>query len=257
MRNPICVSVFSGVIVGAFCLPVEADGEVLSDDLRRGREVYLEHCAGCHGVGGDGKGADRILDSIRPPDFTMGDVRYKSTPPGAPPTDLDLSVTIARGVPRSSMPHHNFLGEAERRAVVRYVSGFFPEWSENETAEPVELPPKPKYFTSASVTRGRQVYDLLGCADCHGPDGTGSGSAAGELPPNSRGIRQSPIDLNRTALKAGGRMGDIFRTLVIGLNGTAMEPYASQLLQPDGKLLQEYDGWYLVYYLRGLKQSGM
>jgi hypothetical protein len=41
----------------------------------------------------------------RPRDFTLGFFKYKSTPPGEPPTDDDLERVVAEGLQASAMPY--------------------------------------------------------------------------------------------------------------------------------------------------------
>ncbi|MDA0335776.1 MAG: c-type cytochrome [bacterium] len=222
---------------------------------QRGAQIYLQDCAGCHGSRGDGHGPERIINSIRPPDFTTGEIRYKTTAAGVPPTPDDLMKTVAYGVLRTSMPQHTDLGDHDRRAVVEYVASFFPEWLRNQPAPAsVELPPQPVYFGSAaSIDRGRRVYMQLGCDACHGSTGAATGTGVA-LPADSRGSRQQPIDLRRTTFKGGGRLPDVFTTLVTGLDGTAMQPHADDLLRPDGGRRLEGDGWHLAQYVLSLGQ---
>lgn len=250
------MTVVAGLSILLVAVSASAADKEMEQRYQRGAQVYEKHCVGCHGVGGDGKGFERVLESIRPPDFTAGEARYKSTTAGAPPTVADLSATVAVGVPRTSMPHHNYLDEPTRQAVVTYVSSFFPAWVGAEAAAaPVQLPPQPRYLGStASIDRGSQVYDLLGCAVCHGPDGGGAGVEASRLPADDRGLRQRPADLRQAIFKAGGKPEDVFTTLLIGLNGTAMTPYAQDLLHPDSDGLREGDGWHLAKYVLSLGQ---
>ena len=226
--------------------------------LERGAKVYAKACISCHGPYGDGKGTQRILQSIQPLDFTNGIFKYRSTPSGELPTDADLERTIEKGVRQTAMPHHAFMSEEERRAVVAYTRTFFDGWETGGPVEAVTLPPVPKYVGSnSSLARGKEVYDRLLCASCHGPEGKGDGVTGKTLLPDISGNPQIPFDFTDQAnfFKSGGSPGDIYRTLVTGLNGTDMSSYRRVLLDPDGKVIREGDGWHLVYYLLSLRNG--
>ena len=213
---------------------------------------------GCHGPYGDGKGTERILESIRPRDFSNGIFKYRSTATGQLPTDADLERTIKKGIRQTAMPHHAFMSEGDLRAVVAYTRTFFDGWDTGEPAEIITLPPVPKYVGNASsLARGREVYDRLLCASCHGMEGKGDGPLGETLPPDLVGNLQVPFDFTdkTNILKSGGRPSDIFRALVTGLNGGGMSSYRQVLLNPDGKVIREGDGWHLVYYLLSLRSG--
>src|SRR5215471_21181242 len=89
--------------------------------IQAGRAVYLQHCAACHGVNGDGSGPASVWLFPRPRNFNAGMFKIKSTPGTALPTDEDLFNTVTRGMPGSSMPSFTYLGEQERRQAVQYV----------------------------------------------------------------------------------------------------------------------------------------
>lgn len=89
--------------------------------LALGEEVYLEHCARCHGESGRGDGPEGR--ELRPPprDLVTGHFEYKSTPGADPPTDEDLERTLIRGVLDEGMPSFAVLAPEERRAVIQYI----------------------------------------------------------------------------------------------------------------------------------------
>src|SRR6516225_2986530 len=89
--------------------------------VEAGKAIYLQHCAACHGVNGDGAGPASVWLFPRPRDFSAGMFKIKSTPGTALPTDEDLFNTVTRGMPGSSMPSFTYLTEPERRDAVRYV----------------------------------------------------------------------------------------------------------------------------------------
>src|SRR5215471_6918345 len=86
-----------------------------------GKSIYLQHCAACHGVNGDGSGPASVWLFPRPRNFSAGLFKIKSTPGMALPTDEDLFDTVTRGMPGSSMPSFTYLTEQERRDAIQYI----------------------------------------------------------------------------------------------------------------------------------------
>ena len=61
-------------------LPVPEARLASAEARRHGRELYLEHCVLCHGVGANGDGVRSMGLSPRPADFTQSAFRAKMTP---------------------------------------------------------------------------------------------------------------------------------------------------------------------------------
>jgi mono/diheme cytochrome c family protein len=222
-----------------------------------GRAVYDRYCGGCHGVRGDGRGPAADMLIVKPRDFTTGVFKFRSTAAGTLPTDDDLDRTLAGGIYRTSMPEWSLLPERERRAVVAYVKTFFPEWRERGAGRVVPIPPQPPSLgTAQSAARGKQVYELLECATCHGATGRGDGPSARTLDKDTWGNPQRPFDFTKGRLKSGGAPEDVFRTFVTGLNGTAMPSYEDIFAAPDGESILEGDAWHLVSYILSLRKDG-
>ena len=84
-----------------------------------GEMVYKQHCAGCHGISGDGLGPD-IKELIVPPtNFRAMKSRTK--------TDMELYLAIKQGVLFS--PMHGWadrLTDQEIRDVLRYIRSVAP-----------------------------------------------------------------------------------------------------------------------------------
>ncbi len=89
-------------------------------DRRRGAELYTEHCAGCHGASGDGKGP--LAAAIEPPPINFLDrERY------AQRTLYGLYNTITQGVAGTAMKSYRDLPDEERWALAFYVGGLAAE----------------------------------------------------------------------------------------------------------------------------------
>jgi cytochrome c oxidase cbb3-type subunit I/II len=235
------------------CSPAFADSQ--RDRLiTEGRRVYDRYCVGCHGEQGDGQGPAARLLVVKPRDFSSGIFKFRSTPTGTLPTDEDLFRTVTRGVYRTSMPDWGLLSERERLALIQYIKTFYPEWEKRGSGTAILIPEPPAAFGSPeSIARGEQVYDLLGCANCHGAEGKGDGSSAETLELDAWGNKQKPFDFTSGRLKGGPTVKDIYRTFMTGINGTAMPSYADILGEPDGENILEDDAWNLVAFIVSLR----
>jgi mono/diheme cytochrome c family protein len=226
-------------------------------NIEKGKAVYDSYCVICHGEKGDGKGLMGIIHraqqkgfvvAIYPRDFTAGVFKFRSTPTGELPTDEDLLRTVRQGIPRSGMPSHKDLSEAEIEAVVEYIKTFSLRWQEEELGTPIEISDVPADIgSSPSVERGKKVYDLMKCWECHGETGRGDGPAAGQLK-DDWGDRILPFDFTSGALKGGTGKQDLLKTFVTGLDGTPMPSYYETL-----SLKQSWD---LVSYCLHLMKGG-
>ena len=99
----------------------QAAGSVRSDEKGRQYGLYRQHCAGCHGISGDGAGPSAGLLNPYPRDFRNGVFKYTSTMAGAKPTRDDLVRTLRHGLPGSAMPSFRNLPGEEIEALVEYI----------------------------------------------------------------------------------------------------------------------------------------
>jgi len=199
-----------------------------SADLRAlGQEVFVDHCAGCHGARGDGAGRAATFLSPLPRDFTAGVFKFRSTPSGSLPTDGDLFRTITRGVRWTAMPTWHEVPDKQRIAVVAYLKTLSKRWTEDAVEPAIPLPPPPR-ATPALLARGKALYAQAKCAECHGEGGRGDGPSAEALQDDfQRPIR--PTDFTRGQLKGGGSVSDVYRTMTTGLDGTPMPSFADSM----------------------------
>jgi cytochrome c oxidase cbb3-type subunit 2 len=240
------------VVLGSAAGAFGQSAVVLKDE---GRAIYTRYCAGCHGANGDGKGPAAEMLIVKPRDFTQGIFKFRSTPTGTLPTDEDLYKVISRGVYRTSMPDWSLLSERQRIAVIEYVKAFYPRWKEQGAGNPIYVPSPPDWMGSEkSVARGRELYDMLGCAACHGTGGRGDGQSAATLAPDIWGNPQKPFDFTKGRLKSGPTPQDVYRTFMTGIGGTAMPSFYDIFAQPDGESIFENDAWNLVSYILSLRE---
>ena len=98
-----------------------ASGPVSGEHAARGRGLYREHCAHCHGISGDGDGPTAPFLNPYPRDFRLGKFKFKSTKMYRPPTDEDLRRVLIRGIAGTAMPSFHTLSEQDLDALVDYV----------------------------------------------------------------------------------------------------------------------------------------
>src|SRR5215510_7202509 len=120
---PPCSTVLVRVLLMVLLLwaPRGNSAPATSPEIDRGKLVYEQHCAACHGVSGNGNGPATVWLFPKPRNFNAGLFKVQSTPAGSLPTDEDLFQTITRGMAGSSMPSFTYLTEEQRRDVVQYV----------------------------------------------------------------------------------------------------------------------------------------
>lgn len=193
----------------------------------RGERVYGLYCATCHGARGDGQGptASRY-GSPAPRNFTRGVFRFRSTLSGQLPLHRDLVGTIERGLPGTIMPPwKELLPPKDIDEVARFIEGFAPRFADEPEASraAVTIPREPP-DSAASVARGRFIYLVMKCWDCHGVAGDGDGPSARTLK-NEEGVALPSTDFARGVFKGGRHARDIYRALITGLDGAAMPSY--------------------------------
>jgi cytochrome c oxidase cbb3-type subunit 2 len=212
-----------------------------ADLIDRGRAVYRQRCVGCHGGKGDGNGVAATFLSPRPRDFTAAVFKFRSTPSGALPTDGDLYRTVTRGVRWTAMPTWHELPDKDRLAVVAFIKTFSTRWKEEKPEPPVVASAPPAH--AELIARGRDLYQRAKCWECHGEDGRGDGPSAAHLKDDlDRPIR--PADFTRGQLKGGAHVGDVFRTMTNGLDGTPMPSFADTMTDDER--------WAISYYVLSL-----
>ena len=222
-----------------------------TDPQQQAEHIYATACAPCHGSKGDGTApaAFSIAPHIapRPRDFTKGTYKLRSTPSGTAPVDADLHRTIARGIPRY-MPAFAALGDDAIAALVERVKGFSAKFAAPPPTS-VRLP-EPPAIDAGMAASGARVYEELGCAACHGPQGRGNGPAAAALR-DTAGLPIWPADLAHPSwFKGGSSPADIYRTLVTGMDGTPMPGYADVFAD-----LAPEKPWQLIAYIATLSRE--
>jgi len=102
-------------------LVAQAAGPVGNVSLEHRRGLYRQHCAICHGIGGQGDGPAASVLSTEPRNFALGAFKYRSIEGEGLPTRADLRKVVEQGVPGTAMPSFALVPAAEREALVEYV----------------------------------------------------------------------------------------------------------------------------------------
>ena len=206
----------------------------------RGKEVYENSCAHCHGVEGrgDGSAAENLLP--QPRDFTRGLYKIRSTEAGQLPTDQDLFDIITEGMPGSSMPGwETALSTNDRWEVVAYIKTFYDGFREAE-APPKQITLAGKIsYSEQSVEIGKELYVELGCVECHGNVGRGDGTSAPTLE-DSWGFQTWPANLAQGwTFRGDADTEDIFKRFIGGIAGSPMPAFEGDTFPGFGLTAEE------------------
>ena len=147
---------------------------------RRGAEVFIRNCAGCHGRQGLGDGPAAV--ALIPTPRNLATAQF---------SDRSLSESLWNGVRGSSMPSWSDLPSGELRGLVAYL----------KTIAPTEPPPD---LTALERATGKAIY-VKQCAVCHGQTGAGDGPTAASLAPAPTNFHevQPTVEYAQAALANG------------------------------------------------------
>jgi cytochrome c oxidase cbb3-type subunit 2 len=194
-------------------------------------------------------------------DFTFGAFKCRCTPTGQPPTDEDLMRTIRLGLPGTPMVPVTAPGDAQRAAVVAYIKTLSRAFTNgNQAACPAA--PAPPRLSADLVSEGKQLYEKMQCAKCHGVSGRGDGPSAASLVDDwKRRIKPYDFVSEPNMLKCGNDDRDLFRTLTTGMTGSPMPSFSDAMAFDTAGLAEgarrdrvEHRVWALVAYLRSLSK---
>lgn len=227
------------LLAGISCHRNEGTGVSVAE----GKQIYNQHCASCHGLSGNGKGALAGSVSPKPRDLTQGIFKFR-TVHGPIPSDNDIMRVMKMGVPGTSMPGWDLLSQNQWKSVLEYVKSLSPRLTSQKLGTRFEVPAESK-STPEELALGKHLYEVSGCVGCHGAQGHGDGPAATHLK-DVWGDSIVPRDLTEGPLKWGNGSPEIYRTLSMGIPGTPMPAF--------GHTFSHKELWALVHYLKSIQQ---
>jgi len=244
MRARLAIAVLCALLAAAAVSAGELGSEA---EQAEGKGLYDKYCAQCHGLTGDGIGYATYRVKPQPRDFTSGKYKFRTTPNGMLPTDEDLIKVIRKGLPYTSMPGWPKFTDDEVLNIIYYIKTFSDDFGNpDKEGQPIEIP-EPPAITEESVVKGREVYELQGCAACHGNLGRGDGRSGPTLKDDwGSPIRAADMTM-RWTFRGGPTRKDIFRTFSTGVDGTPMPSYFDSVAAEDR--------WDLVNYIYSLGES--
>jgi cbb3-type cytochrome oxidase cytochrome c subunit len=181
-------------------------------DSARGRQVYARNCASCHGATGEGDGKGAA--GLHPKPSNFSEHNYSAD---------RLAFALWNGVTGTAMPAWRELATEDLAAVAEVVRGFHAAQTEPRIPQAV-------------LGLGARVYSDR-CAQCHGMNGAGDGSAAGQFPvaPTNFRTQRPDIAASLSALRNG-------------IEGTPMAPWSSELSEAELSAV--------AYYVRTFFEEG-
>ena len=228
------------LVLGMLGAVMLAHAQNAPEASEKGKAVYEQRCAHCHGTEGrgDGSAAENLLP--KPRDFTRGLYKIRSTESGQLPMDQDLFNIITIGMPGSSMPGwETALSAGDRWEVVAYIKTFNDGFKESETP-PWEISLEGKIsYAEQSVETGKGLYTELGCVECHGNVGRGDGTSAPTLT-DEWGFRTWPANLTQGwNFRGGADTEDIFKRFIGGIAGSPMPAFEGDSFLHFGLTVEE------------------
>ena len=136
-----------------------------SRELASGRQLYVTHCAACHGDGGRGDGPSAAGFASKPSDLTDG--RLMNGLPDAFIVNIILRGGPAEGLSPGMPPFGTYLGEAQARDVAAYLRSLAqPAFRPESARQLVEVPgaPRQPILFSHVIHAGSFQID---CQYCH------------------------------------------------------------------------------------------
>lgn len=229
--------------------------------LRTGKQLYTGYCAGCHGEKGDGNGPAAHFLEPKPRDFKVGRIKFAAVQGGEAPRDEDYMRILDHGLAGTAMPKFNLLAPHEKEAIIAYIKGFYPDWSEDPAGAPVTAGQDP--FTDdkeGALEAGRNAYyGVAKCWSCHPAyetreriveihteqdleaPGLRDNLYESEVRDSNWGAPIKAPDFLEDRIKTGFHVEPIARVVAAGVGGTAMPTWAGSL-EPE-------QIWGIAYYV--------
>lgn len=164
----------------------------------RGKVLFSENCAGCHGTMDHAVGTGPAAPFLKPPPANLSD-RYISP--------SEAYVVLNRGVLGSAMPSFREMPEKDLWAIAEVVSELGVAARNEELARYEKI-------NEGTRLRGKVLFQAR-CFACHGSGGAGDG-------PGAQALNPRPKDFTRRIFRKS-----YFNSILLkGVPGSAMVPFA-------------------------------
>jgi mono/diheme cytochrome c family protein len=246
---------------------------VSAAQLTRGRQDFVQFCASCHGLEGDGYGRSGQWLRPSPRSFLQSYFKFTKTTQDLP-SDAALLRLVKRGLDGTPMLPWD-LSDEQLTDILQYVKSLSPEgegWRDpfKQIGDIVDAGQDPwKGKEGHAIKTGERVYhDVAQCMSCHpGYVSPKKLPALREEPAGTtyreqlylpvlkesnytvlgKPVKILPPDFTFHQLRAGTTRLDLYETIAAGIKGTAMPQWKGSL--PDE------DIWALAYYVESLIES--
>jgi mono/diheme cytochrome c family protein len=210
-------------------------GKQEAPSLERGKQVYLEKCAYCHGDKGKGDGPSADYSMPQPRNLTKGHIKLRSTSFGKIPTDEDLLHAITNGMRNTTMPGWKHLPENDRKSLVIFVKSLskkFEKFKKRGKSHKIVKVGKPPASSKENLARGKKLF-MENCSGCHGVEGRGDGVTTQRIIDYSSNAIW-PRNLSQIwTFRRGSTKKDLFKTLRTGLSTTAMPKFSPRVFKDE------------------------
>jgi mono/diheme cytochrome c family protein len=184
---------------------------IVPPDLADGERIYQQECAECHGDQGLGDGPQVSQLSVPAATLGLSDLARLYSP-------ADWYTIVTQGNMEKFMPAFSNLSDRQRWDVVAYAMS-------------LSVPDE-------QVAQGNLLYQE-NCTICHGPTGSGNGSASGDL-------ATAPTDLTQQSFMVRKSATNLYQAISTGVSPD-MPAFADKLTEDER--------WALVGYLRTLSYA--
>lgn len=213
--DPVMLMEITNLCAAPFINPNQARVDNSSPDLvhvapgrdhlfARGRTLFAQNCAGCHGANGDGNGL--AASGLSPKPTNLRQHRFSTQ---------GLAHILWNGVAGSAMPAWRDLPISDLASLTTYVQSL------HDTSVDVNQVP------ASVLARGAAIY-ASNCLSCHGAQGKGNGPVGMTLLPRPANFTGMQPDTAR-----------VIQALNEGIAGTSMSPWPG-LASSDKKAVSAF-----------------
>src|SRR3989441_852144 len=219
--------------------------------IARGKEIYMNRCAVCHGDSGDGKGPTGLALPLKPANFRdkdgVAEMRdnywfWRVSEGG--------QVEPFKGKGSAMPPWKGDLSVEDRRAVMAYQHTFSGHQGPHVPWEHPE-----------SIAMGRDIY-AMACVACHGAQGKGDGSVGATLAPRRapqpRDFTSAEFKFRSTPSGQLPTTADLFRTVTEGVRssgGPMTIGLRGHRIMPSFRYMPEAQRLEVIEYVKSLNRS--